>query len=116
MQPPPGRPPRDGSGQSADTRTFAVSTSARGEEDAAVQGTNDDATVSKLCVHLRSLCACRLLTVPLAIRSSCVQLGYWEDPFVSFFVRQPARRPPLINRGASLWRRCSAKERETLAL
>lgn len=54
MQPPPGRPPRDGSGLNAGTRTGAASTSVRREEDTAVQGTNDDATVSKLCVQLRS--------------------------------------------------------------
>ena len=33
-------------------------------------------------------------------RSSAVQLGYWDDPFLRFFVRRPTRRPPLINRGA----------------
>eukprot|EP00698_Gefionella_okellyi_P002857 TRINITY_DN12725_c0_g1_i1.p1 TRINITY_DN12725_c0_g1~~TRINITY_DN12725_c0_g1_i1.p1 ORF type:complete len:354 (-),score=53.77 TRINITY_DN12725_c0_g1_i1:31-1050(-) len=44
----------------------------------AVQATNDDATTSKL---------------------SCVQLGYFQDDFVSHFVSDPQRRPPLIHRG-----------------
>ena len=45
---------------------------------AAVSATSDDAAVSKL---------------------SCVTAGYYSDPFIHHFVRQPARRPPLINRG-----------------
>ncbi|RUS31085.1 S-adenosyl-L-methionine-dependent methyltransferase [Jimgerdemannia flammicorona] len=47
-------------------------------QDDAIRATNDDATVSKL---------------------SAVNLGYLHDPFVHFFVRQPVRRSPLINRG-----------------
>ena len=31
--------------------------------------------------------------------SSAVDLGYFEDPFVRFFVSKPHRRAPLINRG-----------------
>eukprot|EP00884_Botryococcus_braunii_P017006 jgi/Botrbrau1/398/Bobra.110_2s0051.2 len=46
--------------------------------DAGVQNTNDDAQISKL---------------------SCVNLGYFKDEFVHYFVRRPTRRPPLINRG-----------------
>jgi hypothetical protein len=30
---------------------------------------------------------------------SCVNLGLYDDDFVKFFVAQPVRRPPLINRG-----------------
>ena len=45
---------------------------------AAVLATSDDAAVSKL---------------------SCVTAGYYTDPYIQHFVRQPARRPPLINRG-----------------
>ncbi|KAI8878956.1 leucine carboxyl methyltransferase [Backusella circina FSU 941] len=44
-----------------------------------VRGTNDDATVSRL---------------------SAVKLGYFNDPFVHLFVRQPVRRSPIINRGS----------------
>ncbi|KAK9815129.1 hypothetical protein WJX73_008299 [Symbiochloris irregularis] len=44
----------------------------------AVQGTNDDAQVSKL---------------------SCVQRGYFQDRFLQYFVRKATRRAPLINRG-----------------
>eukprot|EP00727_Mastigamoeba_balamuthi_P008215 m51a1_g4014 hypothetical protein (332) ;mRNA; f:562397-563754 len=40
--------------------------------------TNDDAAESKL---------------------SAVSAGYYSDPFVAHFVRKPARKPPLINRG-----------------
>ncbi|KAJ1940534.1 carboxy methyl transferase for protein phosphatase 2A, partial [Linderina macrospora] len=46
--------------------------------DAAVQGTSNDAAVS---------------------RDSAARLGYITDPFIHNFVRQPQRRPPLINRG-----------------
>lgn len=46
--------------------------------DDGVRGTNDDAQISKL---------------------SCVDLGYFQDDFVRYFVRRPQRRPPLINRG-----------------
>jgi len=45
---------------------------------AAVIATNDDATSCKL---------------------SCVQKGYWKDPFIHFFTKEQAKRPPLINRG-----------------
>lgn len=43
-----------------------------------VQGTTDDAAVSKL---------------------SAVTSGYYEDPYLHYFVRHPCRRSPLINRG-----------------
>ncbi|KAG1669866.1 hypothetical protein FOA52_012454 [Chlamydomonas sp. UWO 241] len=46
--------------------------------DTSVQGTNDDAQVSKL---------------------SCTKAGYFRDDFISFFVKRSARRSPLINRG-----------------
>ncbi|QDZ22249.1 leucine carboxyl methyltransferase [Chloropicon primus] len=49
-----------------------------GNADRCVQGTNDDATVSKL---------------------SCATLGYFQDDFVHLFVRRRTRRPPMINRG-----------------
>ncbi|GLJ29551.1 hypothetical protein SUGI_0582850 [Cryptomeria japonica] len=45
---------------------------------AAVQGTNDDATASKL---------------------SCVKKGYIKDNYVHLFVRRPMKRSPIINRG-----------------
>jgi tRNA wybutosine-synthesizing protein 4 len=41
----------------------------------------------------------------LPIRS-CVDLGYWKDDFVQFFVSERRRRAPLINRG--YWSRVSA--------
>lgn len=44
----------------------------------AVIGTSDDAAISKL---------------------SATEKGYFEDPFLHYFVPQPSRRPPLINRG-----------------
>lgn len=28
-----------------------------------------------------------------------MQLGYFEDPFVRYFVKRPVRRMPIINRG-----------------
>jgi len=46
--------------------------------DWSVQGTSDDAATSKL---------------------SAATLGYHKDPFLHFFVPQPARRAPLIHRG-----------------
>ncbi|KAJ2801760.1 carboxy methyl transferase for protein phosphatase 2A [Coemansia helicoidea] len=46
--------------------------------DAAVQGTSNDAAVS---------------------RESAARLGYIDDPFIQYFVRRPQRRAPLINRG-----------------
>eukprot|EP01024_Parvocaulis_polyphysoides_P072657 TRINITY_DN923_c0_g1_i3.p2 TRINITY_DN923_c0_g1~~TRINITY_DN923_c0_g1_i3.p2 ORF type:complete len:223 (+),score=12.73 TRINITY_DN923_c0_g1_i3:24-671(+) len=46
--------------------------------DVQVMGTNDDAQISKL---------------------SCVNLGYFKDDFLSYFIRKPQRRSPLINRG-----------------
>eukprot|EP00891_Asterochloris_glomerata_P002981 jgi/Astpho2/2981/fgenesh1_pm.00051_%23_4_t len=45
---------------------------------ASVQGTNDDAQLSKL---------------------SCIKLGYYADPFLQYFVRRAVRRSPIINRG-----------------
>ncbi|XP_011297931.1 leucine carboxyl methyltransferase 1 [Fopius arisanus] len=47
-------------------------------DDEATQATNDDASECK---------------------RYAVQLGYWSDPFINFFVRQTARKPPEINRG-----------------
>ncbi|XP_022843560.1 tRNA wybutosine-synthesizing protein 4 isoform X2 [Olea europaea var. sylvestris] len=44
---------------------------------AAVQGTNDDASASKL---------------------SCVKKGYMKDDYVYLFVKRPVRRSPIINR------------------
>jgi [phosphatase 2A protein]-leucine-carboxy methyltransferase len=32
-------------------------------------------------------------------KRSAVQLGYWTDNFISFFVKQPSRKAPEINRG-----------------
>ncbi|MEW5297761.1 MAG: hypothetical protein WDW36_000945 [Sanguina aurantia] len=49
-----------------------------GGSDTSVQGTNDDAQVSKL---------------------SCVKAGYFQDEFTPLFVRRAVRRSPLINRG-----------------
>ncbi|KAL0034420.1 hypothetical protein WJX79_001255 [Trebouxia sp. C0005] len=46
--------------------------------DQTVQGTNDDAQISKL---------------------SCVKLGYFRDDYLQHFVRKSSRRSPLINRG-----------------
>ncbi|EFN56319.1 hypothetical protein CHLNCDRAFT_22266 [Chlorella variabilis] len=48
--------------------------------DEGVRDTNDDAQLSKL---------------------SCVRHGYFQDSFVHHFVRRPARRSPLINRGGT---------------
>ncbi|XP_015180248.1 PREDICTED: leucine carboxyl methyltransferase 1 [Polistes dominula] len=47
-------------------------------DDEAIQATNDDASECK---------------------SYAVQLGYWSDPFINFFVKQTTRKPPEINRG-----------------
>ncbi|ORX72424.1 leucine carboxyl methyltransferase [Linderina pennispora] len=47
-------------------------------DDAIVQGTSNDAAVS---------------------RESAARLGYMADRYIHNFVRQPQRRPPLINRG-----------------
>ncbi|XP_063225579.1 leucine carboxyl methyltransferase 1 isoform X2 [Bacillus rossius redtenbacheri] len=47
-------------------------------QEEAIQATNDDATSCKL---------------------AAVSLGYWEDPYVSYFIRSPTRKPPEINRG-----------------
>lgn len=44
----------------------------------AVQATNDDASECK---------------------RSAVELGYWEDPYISLFVRSCERKAPEINRG-----------------
>ncbi|KAI9253404.1 S-adenosyl-L-methionine-dependent methyltransferase [Phascolomyces articulosus] len=48
-------------------------------QDEVIRGTNDDATISRL---------------------SAVNLGYFKDPFVQFFVKRPIRRSPIINRGS----------------
>ncbi|KAJ2725343.1 carboxy methyl transferase for protein phosphatase 2A [Coemansia sp. Benny D115] len=48
------------------------------EGDAPVQGTSNDAAVS---------------------RESAARLGYINDPFIRSFVRHPSRRPPIINLG-----------------
>lgn len=47
-------------------------------DDEATQATNDDASECK---------------------RHAVNLGYWTDPFINFFVRQTIRKPPEINRG-----------------
>lgn len=47
-------------------------------DDEAIQATNDDASECK---------------------RYAVQLGYWSDPFINFFVKQPGRKAPEINRG-----------------
>ena len=60
------------------TSNAATSASLHPSNTAAVVATSDDAAVSKL---------------------SCVTAGYYSDPYIHHFVRQPARRPPLINRG-----------------
>ncbi|GAX79303.1 hypothetical protein CEUSTIGMA_g6744.t1 [Chlamydomonas eustigma] len=55
----------------------AVSSAAY-SSDTSVQGTNDDAQVSKM---------------------SCAKAGYFKDDFIHFFVKKSSRRSPLINRG-----------------
>jgi len=47
-------------------------------QDEAVRSTNDDAASCK---------------------RSAVQLGYWTDPYLQYFVRATERKPPEINRG-----------------
>ncbi|XP_076222108.1 leucine carboxyl methyltransferase 1 [Nomia melanderi] len=47
-------------------------------DDEAIQATNDDASECK---------------------RYAVQLGYWPDSFINFFVKQTGRKPPEINRG-----------------
>lgn len=47
-------------------------------DDEAIQATNDDASECK---------------------RYAVQLGYWSDPFINFFVKQTGRKAPEINRG-----------------
>lgn len=49
-----------------------------GGSDVQVQGTNDDASLSK---------------------RSCVEKGYFQDPFIGYFVPNKVVRSPLINRG-----------------
>lgn len=96
-----------------------------------VAETNDDAQISKLCVglatvgllidaHYDCVRACRgaiegspffveighpNAEMPFSIMSvrSCVRLGYFSDPYVHYFVKHPAIRPPLINRGGPGW-------------
>eukprot|EP01025_Chloroclados_australasicus_P055735 TRINITY_DN6821_c0_g2_i3.p1 TRINITY_DN6821_c0_g2~~TRINITY_DN6821_c0_g2_i3.p1 ORF type:complete len:351 (-),score=45.71 TRINITY_DN6821_c0_g2_i3:426-1478(-) len=55
--------------------------------DEAVQATNDDAQQSK---------------------ASCVRLGYFQDDFVHFFVKQPVQKAPLLNRGYYTRHKCMA--------
>ena len=91
--------------------------------DQAVVDTNDDAQLSKLCVAgagggerapappppppppcckpCRRSPALHPPCWPPHPRSSCVRHGYFQDEFVHHFVRRPARRSPLINRGAA---------------
>ncbi|KAI9205854.1 S-adenosyl-L-methionine-dependent methyltransferase [Polychytrium aggregatum] len=47
-------------------------------QDESIRGTNDDAVIS---------------------RASAVEMGYLSDPFIKWFVRRGAKRPPIINRG-----------------
>lgn len=47
-------------------------------DDEAIQATNDDASECK---------------------RYAVQLSYWSDPFINFFVKQTGRKAPEINRG-----------------
>lgn len=47
-------------------------------DDEGTQATNDDASECK---------------------RYAVQLGYWNDPFINYFIRQTTRKPPEINRG-----------------
>lgn len=78
-----------------------------------VQETADDAALSKLCVEAGVVAVdgglgagqrlWRALTPastpPRPPHSSAVRMGYYADPFLSFFVRKAIRRSPLINRG-----------------
>jgi hypothetical protein len=54
----------------------------------AVRETNDDAATCKY---------------------SCVNLGYYSDDYLKYFVKEYVRRPPLINRG--YWARVSAYQK-----
>lgn len=65
----------------------------RGNSDAVVQGTNDDAQISKLYA------ACWWPTHSNTSHRSCARLGYFHDPFIQYFVRKHTQRSPLINRG-----------------
>lgn len=58
-------------------------------QDAAIQGTDNDAAVSRL---------------------SAVDVGYLDDPYAHFFVQSigaPTRRLPIINRGTLLFGSCA---------
>jgi hypothetical protein len=96
-------------------RRWAAGMAASADE--MVQWTNTEATEAKQCVTrchrsspLSSLSSLlwwwwsSSMTLQMhLIRSSCssaVSLGYWDDPWIRHFVRKPARKPPLINRGA----------------
>ncbi|KAI8088861.1 S-adenosyl-L-methionine-dependent methyltransferase [Halteromyces radiatus] len=59
--------------------------SSKDPADEAIRSTNDDATVSRL---------------------SAVRLGYFQDPFVQYFVKRPTKRMPIINRGSYI-RNCA---------
>jgi hypothetical protein len=74
--------------------------------DAKVQETADDAALSKMCVCARLLrwfsptpSLSHSSPPSLFEHRSAVRLGYVNDPFISYFVRKPQRRSPLINRG-----------------
>ena len=47
-------------------------------EDEGVKATNDDATLCK---------------------RSAVHRGYWQDPYIQYFIRSGERKAPEINRG-----------------
>jgi len=47
-------------------------------QDEAIRATNDDAAVCKRCA---------------------IQLGYWTDPYLPYFIKSADRKPPEINRG-----------------
>lgn len=58
-------------------------------QDTAIQGTDNDAAVSRL---------------------SAVDVGYLDDPYAQFFVQSmgaPTRRLPIINRGTLLFESCA---------
>ncbi|GAM21990.1 hypothetical protein SAMD00019534_051650, partial [Acytostelium subglobosum LB1] len=72
----PKTPSTTGSGVTPTTTSSSLAASQPQKE--AVIGTNDDAASCKL---------------------SAVNIGYYNDKYVHYFVKKPIRRPPLINRG-----------------